>query len=91
MTYFEEDEDRVRKRGEPYYEEENYSDAFRDERLAAIDRMFEDSELLTPQELGIAYLYYRCGLSQGRIAYIFRISRQRVSFCMQSIQKKISM
>lgn len=61
---------------------------FRERKLAVIDRMFDSREKYTPREWGILQLYFKCGLSHGEIARIFKVSRPSITRSMKNIRRK---
>jgi len=86
MTYPEDDE-RIRRKSEPYTDEADDS-TFRADQRAIIDRILNCREKFTGHEWGVAHLYYNSGLSEGAIAWIFGCTQQAVSRTLQRARRK---
>jgi DNA-directed RNA polymerase specialized sigma24 family protein len=62
--------------------------SLRDHRLALIDQILRSRDKYTGHEWGMVHLYYKCGLSQDDIAWVFGCCQQTVSRSLMRAREK---
>jgi len=64
--------------------------AYREHHLAIIDRILASCDGYTGRECGMLHLYYKCGMSQEKIAWVFGCNQSTVSRFLAHVREKAS-